>query len=217
MARRALPIIALVGSIALVAIGLSHVSWRGDRRGSFVVGCLWSHTLRDDPIVWPSAAGASHSHDFFGNVTTNAFSTRASLLQANTTCRNRDDTAAVWSPSAFLAGDQVVPVRERTYYSGAGRRDVRSMPADLKMIAGEASAADPAGNPHVGWFCGGDTPVADHPYDCTPYRGSASSVDGVTAFADFPQCWDAYTSTRRTTVRTSCTGRGGRAPPITRS
>jgi hypothetical protein len=36
-------------------------------------------TNSDDPIVFPRQPGAAHQHDFFGNTSTNAYSTDASL------------------------------------------------------------------------------------------------------------------------------------------
>src|SRR5215207_7742183 len=42
---------------------------------SFSVRCDFSHRASDDPIVHFGHPGASHSHDFFGNRSTNANST----------------------------------------------------------------------------------------------------------------------------------------------
>jgi hypothetical protein len=47
----------------------------------------------DDPIVFPGQPGASHMHDFFGNETTNAYSTQSSMLAGATNCRIPSDTA----------------------------------------------------------------------------------------------------------------------------
>src|SRR3712207_8279726 len=51
---------------------------------SFVVRCDSSHRNSDDPIVYPGAPGAAHSHDFFGNSSTNAHSTHESLDRKST-------------------------------------------------------------------------------------------------------------------------------------
>ena len=45
----------------------------------FTTDCFPSHRAPDDPIVFPGQPGASHSHDFFGNTTTDASSTYASM------------------------------------------------------------------------------------------------------------------------------------------
>src|SRR5881396_1703219 len=61
--------------------------------GRFTTDCAFSHRLPDDPIVKPALPGASHSHDFFGNATTNAFSTYDSLRAGSTTCDREQDAA----------------------------------------------------------------------------------------------------------------------------
>ena len=50
--------------------------------GNFVVDCGFTHRSSDDPIVSPGIPGAAHDHSFFGNETTDAFSTAATLRQA---------------------------------------------------------------------------------------------------------------------------------------
>jgi len=50
----------------------------------FIVDCLFAHRAKDDPIVYPRQPGASHMHDFFGNKSTNAFSTYRSMRRART-------------------------------------------------------------------------------------------------------------------------------------
>lgn len=162
-------------------------------RGSFKVTCPWTHTLPDDPIVFPGQPGASHIHDFFGNVATNANSTRDTMLIGRTACGDWDDAAGYWSPSGYLNGVQIIPLLQRIYYFGDANQSVETIPADLKMIAGTSRATSAAENPHVAWNCGGQanaTPLSSHPYDCTPYRGTSSTVDGVVGWVDFPECWD---------------------------
>jgi Domain of unknown function (DUF1996) len=198
-------------AVALAILGIDHLSGLADERGSFVVGCAWSHTLPDDPIVHPRRPGASHMHDFYGNVTTNASSTRASMLDAPTTCRDPQDRAAVWSPTAYMNDRRIVPVRERTYYFGAGRRRVATVPADLKMLAGNGMATSPSDNPHVTWDCGGDSPRATHPYDCSPYRDV--SADGLVARIDFPECWDGLHTDSADHVSHVAYRQGRRCPP----
>jgi hypothetical protein len=188
-------VIGALVALALVAVATALPSLvRGDARGSFVVGCDWSHTLPDDPIRAPFRPGASHSHDFFGNVATDAMSVRSGLLDAATTCRNPKDTAAVWSPTATMNGVRVTPLRERSYYFGRRGHELSDMPADLRMIAGNAVATSVDENPHVFWSCGGTSPEVDHPYDCTPFADAGGTADGVTGHIDFPQCWDGLST-----------------------
>ena len=47
------------------------------RAGYFAVACGFSHRNQDDPIVYPRERGRSHDHTYFGNSSTNAFSTPA--------------------------------------------------------------------------------------------------------------------------------------------
>lgn len=72
------------GAAALCLIVVASVATParadGPAIGQFVVRCGYSHSLPDDPIVFPGQQGASHLHDFFGNTATDAFSTQASLL-----------------------------------------------------------------------------------------------------------------------------------------
>src|SRR5919197_133805 len=74
-----LPVVSLLGLPAPAAAA--------GPPGQFVVRCPYSHSLMDDPIVFPGQPGASHMHDFFGNESVNAFSTMASMLAGQTTCR----------------------------------------------------------------------------------------------------------------------------------
>ena len=95
MRRRLLALAAVGFSVLLIAltVGLSAPSAggaapapsTGTQGARFVTRCTYSHTLSDDPIVHPNQPGASHSHDFFGNKTTDAFSTLASLTKGGTT------------------------------------------------------------------------------------------------------------------------------------
>ena len=161
--------------------------------GQFVVRCPYSHSLMDDPIVFPGQPGASHMHDFFGNESVNAFSTMASMLAGQTTCRVPSDTAGYWTPAALLDGVQIEPTVMRIYYLGSNAGSVETIPPGLQMVGGNRDATSPAENPHVKWNCGQTrdvkTPDRDAPYDCTPWT-SYAFVDGVVAVIDFPSCWN---------------------------
>ena len=50
------------------------------------IECDFHHRKSDDPIVYPRNPGAAHLHLFFGNKSTNAFSTWTSLRRAGTNC-----------------------------------------------------------------------------------------------------------------------------------
>jgi len=74
-------LIALTAGLSAPGAGGAAPSAGSTQGARFVTRCTYSHTLSDDPIVHPNQPGASHSHDFFGNKTTDAFSTLASLTK----------------------------------------------------------------------------------------------------------------------------------------
>src|SRR5262249_25733272 len=72
---------------------------------NFISVCAVSHESFDDPIVYPGRPGLSHNHTFFGNTSTNASSTLATLRAAGaTTCSRKTDTAAYWAPTLLVDG-----------------------------------------------------------------------------------------------------------------
>ncbi|HET8527064.1 MAG TPA: DUF1996 domain-containing protein [Actinomycetota bacterium] len=179
------PIVALLGLPAPAAAAPP---------GQFVVRCPYSHSLMDDPIVFPGQPGASHMHDFFGNQGVNAFSTMASMLAGQTTCRVPSDTAGYWTPAASIKGVAIEPTVMRIYYLGSSAGAVETIPAGLQIVGGNRDATSPAENPHVKWNCGQTkdvkTPDRDAPYDCTPWAVPYKFVDGIVAVIDFPSCWN---------------------------
>src|ERR687887_2125655 len=107
--RRTLAVALSIAALAATALWQSAPAGAIASRGNFVSVCGYSHTLPDDPIVFPRVRGASHSHDFIANISTNAFSTYQSLRAADTTCRRQADTAAYWVPSLRDGGRTVRP------------------------------------------------------------------------------------------------------------
>jgi hypothetical protein len=85
---------------------------------AFSVRCDFSHRNNDDPIVHPGKQGAAHSHDFFGNTSTNYLSTYDSLRAAGTTCLMPADTASYWIPTVSWNGNILKPQRGTFYYRG---------------------------------------------------------------------------------------------------
>jgi hypothetical protein len=174
----------------LVASGLSGIagaSSEDNGRGNFVVDCRFSHRLSDDPIVYPGQPGASHLHNFYGNSTTDAFSTVDSMRAGATTCRLLQDKAGYWNPAGYLLGKRLRPERISLYYSGLKFGRVETIPPGLQMIAGDHDATSAAQNQHAAWFCGArGTPLSRHPYNCARYENS----HGVTGVVTFPTCWD---------------------------
>ena len=112
---------------------------RGGRnrgQGGFRFDCDVSHFNLDDPIVFPGEVGAAHDHMFWGNTSTDAFSTTESLLaNADSTCEGRRDgnQAAYWTPVLFDEnGETVEPTDIDVRYRG--RRGVNPIPNGLEML-----------------------------------------------------------------------------------
>lgn len=153
--------------------------------GIFTSECPYSHRLPDDPIVRPAQPGASHSHDFFGNRTTNAFSTYESLRAGGTTCTRRGDTAAYWVPTLYDRGVAVRPSGMSAYYMQRGKRSlsIQPFPAGLRIVAGDASATRPQPTMVTVWTCG-------------ERAGTESSSVPLCALGSlqlhvrFPDCWN---------------------------
>jgi Domain of unknown function (DUF1996) len=182
---------------------------RGLHGNNFFSNCRFSHVGADDPIVLPGKPGRSHSHTFFGNTSTNAFSTTASLRRARTTCRPATDTAAYWVPTVYRNGREVRPAKAQLYYVVRGSDQMRAFPAGLRVIAGNAAARAPQDLDHVYWTCGGRAvrtePSARPPAHCGTVsvrvlgrrQGSTKAVpltlrskSYLDLHVNFPDCWD---------------------------
>jgi Domain of unknown function (DUF1996) len=156
------------------------------RVGYFAVACAFSHRNQDDPIVYPRQRGRSHDHTFFGNTSTNAFSTPASLRAAGrTTCRHPGDTAAYWAPTLFVRGRAVEPLGAVAFYVRRTFGRVRPFPAGLRVIAGDAAAQKPQSRRVTYWSCGRRDPATSRLPTCSaPWRS------GLRLTVNFPNCWD---------------------------
>jgi hypothetical protein len=155
--------------------------------GIFRSTCLPSHVAMDDPIVHPGMPGASHQHEFFGNATTDADSTYASLLGQPTTCRIGADTAAYWVPSLYAGGEREAPIKVNAYYLRAGARGrVVAFPAGLKVIAGDSASTVPQSTAVTGWRCAGVVmALSADPVTCPAGRDNVLVIR-------FPQCWNGH-------------------------
>src|SRR5215216_2857267 len=89
--RRTIGSLASVLTMAALLLPLGTArSSRAETVPDFVSTCTFSHRAMDDPIVDPGRPGAAHSHDFFGNRTTQFDSTYDTMTVANTTCTRFD-------------------------------------------------------------------------------------------------------------------------------
>jgi hypothetical protein len=181
----------VLGSTALAGNGTQRDQragiTRADLRGvNFVENCRFSHRAPDDPIVFPGQSGASHDHSFVGNRTTNASSTYASLRSGATSCQRAADTAAYWVPTLYEGTNAVLPAGATIYYRRGTLAEVRTFPNNLRMIAGDATAASAQDRRVTFWNCGvngGVEPSSTVP-TCPAARGSFLRL-----LFRFPSCW----------------------------
>jgi hypothetical protein len=151
-----------------------------------VIPCGFSHRNHDDPIALPRQRGRSHDHTFFGNRSTNAFSTPASLRSdRRTTCGLQSDTAAYWAPTLFVDKRPVRPVVMVATYSRRTAAPIAPFPAGLKMIAGDATARRPQSTDVTYWGC---ARVPDRKWSTIPR--CPGSRAGLQLNVVFPNCWD---------------------------
>jgi Domain of unknown function (DUF1996) len=161
-------------------------------RGFFRSHCLYSHTATDDPILMRGMPGMSMVHDFFGNVSTSASSTAASLLAAGkTSCAAPADTSAYWVPALYRDGKRITPVAMSIYYRTAGRNasSIQPLPPGLEMIAGNETAMSPQPTSVAYWNCGATAGVAR---SALPPAACPAGSQLVLSLV-FPDCWDGHT------------------------
>jgi Domain of unknown function (DUF1996) len=167
-------------------------------KGSFLVACGFSHRNHDDPIVFPRQPGRSHDHTYFGNRSTNAFSTPASLRKhRRTPCHlsGRADSAAYWVPTLFIRGRAVKPLGLLANYARRTHARVDPFPAGLKMIAGDAHARSPQPSRVTSWSCADEPNFFEPRLDRGSKRGARipdcdSTVGVLRLQVNFPNCWD---------------------------
>lgn len=186
--------VAVAGALAAVGAGASLASASSppldaSDRYIFVSPCQFSHRAPDDPIVFPGKPGAAHSHDFFGNRSTNSRSTRSSLVGRSTSCSRRSDTAAYWVPTLSQGGRALKPVKSEIYYraDGGGAASVKPHPPGLRMISGSSKATRPQA-PHIAtWHCGVEANGGFDRRSDVPLCASGRRLHLQVRFQD---CWD---------------------------
>lgn len=156
------------------------------RVGQFVAKCTYHHSAPDDPIVHHQHPGRSHRHDFYGAISTDAFSTAEQLAGDRTTCDKPADTAAYWQPTLYDRGEVVEPLHIHAYYRAAPGVDpleVEPYPFGLELIAGDAAATAPQEGEAAGWVCGSSTRLSTSPPNC-------AETAPLHMLLTFPDCWD---------------------------
>ncbi|ALG07071.1 DUF1996 domain-containing protein [Kibdelosporangium phytohabitans] len=190
--RRLGTVFGLVAAVgALLTGGLSalsdHANAEPVRVAEFLAECPLSHRLPDDPIVLPKLAGASHSHDFFGNRSTNAHSDVTSLGGASGNCNPAPDISSYWVPTLYKGQNAIQASIVTFYYLGEGvnrPQDIRPTPFGLKIVAGNAKATGD-GDSIARWSClhAGHVPPSKNFVNCP-------AGTQLETYLDFPQCWN---------------------------
>lgn len=186
---------AVSGASAFGALASPHAKGATSANrspGFFRSRCAYSHTADDDPILMPRAPGASMVHDFFGNTSTTAFSTAATLRATqSTSCLAPADDSAYWIPALYQQGHRIVPTTLTAYYRTAGRpaASIEPLPQGLQMIAGDEGSLTPQSTDVAYWNCGAKSRVA---HVATPPAACPVGNDLVLSLA-FPDCWDGHT------------------------
>lgn len=136
---------------------------------SFNLNCAYTRSLSDDPIVYPSQPGVSHLHDFFGNRTTNAYSTTETLVNQATSCQNTKDRAAYWAPAAYINTLKFNPKNIKAYYIHQINGSIKAFPTGLRMIGGSGAATAAQPTDRVYYGCGSGTGISkvNYPPNCT--------------------------------------------------
>jgi hypothetical protein len=171
----------------------------GSNQGKFESVCFYSHSAKDDPIIYPNQSGASpHAHDFLGNPSTTANSTVSSLQAAGTNCMNNKDFAAYWVPTLLkgatipaggglpVGGTAIQPSSVTVYYLSNGKNNTKPFPLGLKLIAGNAHATSASQEHNVFWGCSTSFPTS-------PTAPNCPSSEELHVRVDFADCWNGST------------------------
>jgi hypothetical protein len=188
-------------ALVLVAVTLGrtvHPAGHAAEDPEIRMECDIDHYGQDDPIVYPGQPGVSHMHSFYGNTSTNAYTTPATLAANLSSCSylQQYDRSAYWIPSLYYknpdgtstkvsdASQQLVIYYQKP--GGAGGPKITPFPVGLRMVAGDSHATSPQPQSITSWDCGDGGPSTSTIPDCT----NAGSGHTLVGFVEFPNCWD---------------------------
>lgn len=167
---------------------------------SFVVTCYPQGMAKNDPIVFPGQAGASHMHSFYGakGVTHNTTTASQLLSEESSQCGSyfdKVDLSAYWIPTLYKDGkaqyNDQGKHQLRAYYQRAGGPDgtpvAQFFPRGLKMIAGDMHATTPQSN--VSYVCAKTNDTGNQRGGTAGFISCASDETFI-AKLTFPDCWD---------------------------
>jgi hypothetical protein len=158
--------------------------------GIFTDRCRVSHEAADDPILAPGQPGAAMHHDFYGNTSTSAASTAASLVGGATTCTTSADASAYWTPVLYLNGAALTPGPALIYWRrpATDTDAVQTMPVGMQLIAGDETATAPQSTAVTAWTCTDQTGLKS----ATPNPHACADGSNLRLTVTFPSCWDGH-------------------------
>ncbi len=180
---------------------IEEVGEREDGTGNFRTLCLESHINYDDPLVYPGQPRATHQHVFFGNPSTDAYSTIDTLMEvAETTCDGEGlNRSAYWVPAIYDANGERMEYEDVLFYYKSGYHipadEIQAPPEGLRMIAGNAKSKRAQDVEVVKyrceeWVAKGPQFDPGDPLDHVPYIPDCEVDDALEVRIVFPQCWD---------------------------
>lgn len=154
---------------------------------SFQAICSFSHRNNDDPIVVPGQPGKSHTHDFYGATTTDAFSTADTLRsEGATSCNNPFDKAGYWVANLRKNGQPLTASRMITTYQARFKRKIQPFPAGLEILSGDANAKSAQPLSTITWSCNDDVSHASS----SVIPSCPNDDKPLTLTVWFPDCWN---------------------------
>jgi hypothetical protein len=184
--------------------------------GAFRFICGAGQLAYDDPVVYPNQPGASHLHQFYGNITTDNASTFSSQRQAgDTTCGHSPgasnqypvNRSGYWMPAVLDGkGHVVLPDYVAVYYKRRPLSDpivsdptnahfegyAVPIPNGLRFIFGYDMLTNTAPTGTAYFNCAGPTAVQGHYKDIPTAAPHCPAGQGNQFFleVDAPTCWD---------------------------
>ncbi len=167
--------------------------------GAFRFTCSAGQLRYDDPIVFPGQPGKSHLHQFYGNLSADAYSTYGSLrLKGDSTCGNMLNRSAYWMPAMLDGKGHVVrPDYVTVYYKRlpetspecqiSGKACV-ALPRGMRYIFGYDMATGKGG--HFYFNCDGPTAKPGHYPDIVEAGKNCPVGNRLGVVITAPDCWD---------------------------
>lgn len=175
--------------------------------GAFRFICMPGHLKKDDPIVFPGQPGKAHLHQFFGNMSADAYSTYESLrASGESSCMSPVNRSAYWMPAMLDGvGNVVRPDYVTIYYKRRPITDPKCDPATSTQAEGKCVNL-PNGLKFVfgfNWVDPSKSPTGAYYYNCDgngAKSGTYADIDTamancpvgskIGALIGAPSCWD---------------------------